>query len=356
MASSEAISQPIRRVIDASFNRLGEGLRLLEDIARLQLNDASLTQQLKTMRHQLLSSDWPFNQQLIQARDAGGDVGIDIKVAGEPQQRELPAVVVANARRVQQSLRTLEEVAKIPGSAPQLDPERFQQARFELYTIEQNLLSKLLRRDKRQQITGLYVIIDTQALRGRSHLEVARHVISGGSKVIQLRDKQLGKKELLTVAHELRNLCAEHKVLFIVNDYLDIALATDADGLHLGQEDLPIKVARKLLPIDKILGSSVTTVDQATAAESEGADYIALGSIYPTASKETIKVVGLERLHHTRQAISLPLVALGGISKDNAAEVMSAGADSIAVISAVVGTESPQEATRELIASLETVR
>ena len=162
MASPEAISQPTRRIIDASFNRLGEGLRLLEDIARLQLNDASLTRQLKTMRHELLSSDWAFNQQLIQARDAEGDVGVDIKVAGEPEQRELPTVVLANARRVQQSLRTLEEMAKMPGSAPQLDSERFQQARFELYTIEQNLLSRLLRRDKKEQITGLYVIIDTQ--------------------------------------------------------------------------------------------------------------------------------------------------------------------------------------------------
>ena len=356
MASLEATSKQILRIIDANLNRLGEGLRLLEDLARLQLNDTVLTQQLKTMRHELLRSDGSFNRQLLQARNSEGDVGIDIAVPGEEKQRELPATVVANARRVQESLRVLEELSKIPGTIPQLDPEKFKQARFALYTIERNLLSRLLRRDKTRHIAGLYVIIDTQALKRRRHLEVANQVISGGAKVIQLRDKLQSKQELLTIAHQLKNLCAEHNVLFIVNDYLDIALAANADGLHLGQHDLPIKVTRQLLPIDKILGCSVTTVDQAITAESEGADYIAVGSIYPTTSKETARVVGLERLRQVRQATSLPLVAIGGINKDNATEVTAAGANSVAVISAVLEAESPKEAAKQIIDSLEAPR
>ena len=210
-------------------------------------------------------------------------------------------MVVANARRVQQSLRTLEELSKIPSPALKLDPERFKQARFKLYTIEQDLLSKLLRQDKTKHITGLYVIIDTSDLKERSHLEIASQVISGGAKLIQLRDKLRSKKELLTISHQLRTLCAEHNVLFIINDYLDIALATEADGLHLGQDDLPFSIARQLLPIDKILGCSVTTVDQATTAESEGADYIAVGSIYPTTHKETAALIGLMLLRLWRQ-------------------------------------------------------
>jgi len=305
------------------------------------------------MRHELLRSDWAFNQQLLQARNSAGDVGIDIEVPGEEKQRELPAMVVANARRVQQSIRVLEELAKLPDTTLELDPGKFQKARFDLYTIEQNLLSKLLRRDKTKHIAGLYVIIDTRALKGRSHLEVASQVISGGSKIIQLRDKLRSKRELLAIARQLRNLCAEHNVLFIINDHLDIALAAEADGLHLGQDDLPIKVARQLLSIDKILGCSVTTVDQATTAESEGADYIAVGSIYPTTSTETATVVSLERLRQVRQATSLPLVAIGGINKDNAAEVMAAGANSVAVISAVLEAEAPKEATRQIIDNLE---
>ena len=353
MSSPEAISGQTLRIIDANLNRIGEGLRLLEDTARLLLNDAALTQQLKTMRHELLKGDWSFNKQLLQARNSEADVGINIETSEQEKQRELPLMVVANARRVQESLRTVEELAKIPDIAPKLNSEKFKQARFNLYSIERNLLSKLLRQDKIKHIPGLYAIIDTQALKGRSHIEVASQIIRGGAKTIQLRDKLLSKKELLPVAQQLKNLCAEYNVLFIVNDYLDIALAADADGLHLGQNDLPTKVARKLLPIDKILGCSTTTVEQAITAEAEGADYIAVGSIYPTTSKETAKVIGLEGLRQIRQAVALPLVAIGGITKDNAAEVIAAGASSVAIISAILQAESPEEAARQIVARLE---
>jgi thiamine-phosphate pyrophosphorylase len=353
MASSEAISHQTLRIIDASLNRIGEGLRLLEELARLLLNDATLTQQLKNMRHELIRGDWSFHQKLLDSRDSAGDVGIDMEVPGEEKQRDLPITVMANARRVQESLRTLEELAKIPGISQKLDPERFKQARFSLYTLEQDLLAKLLRKEKTDRLRGLYVIIDTTALKGRSHVEVAGQVIRGGATTIQLRDKTMSRKELLPIAQELKKLCAEHNVLFIMNDYLDLALAAEADGLHLGQDDLPIKVARKLLPIDRILGCSVTTVEQAVTAASEGADHIAVGSMYPTPSKETARVVGLEMLRQVRQKISLPLVAIGGINKDNAAEVRTAGADSVAVISAVVGAKDPEEEARKIVDRLE---
>ena len=353
MASSEAISHQTLRIIDASLNRIGEGLRLLEDLARLLLNDATLTQQLKNMRHELIRGDWPFHQELLDSRDSTGDIGIDMEVPGEEKQRDLPITVMANARRVQESLRTLEELTKIPGISRKLDPEKFKQARFSLYTIEQDLIARLLRKEKTDRLEGLYVIIDTQALKGRSHVEVAEQVIRGGATTIQLRDKTMSRKELLTVAQELKKLCGEHNVLFIMNDYLDLALAAEADGLHLGQDDLPIKVARKLLPIDRIVGCSVTTVEQAVAAASEGADHIAVGSMYSTPSKETAKVVGLEMLRQVRQKISLPLVAIGGINRDNAAEVKAAGADSVAVISAVLGAEDPEEEARKIVDRLE---
>ncbi len=345
------MSEQTLRIIDANLNRIGEGLRFLEDLARLLLNDAALTEQLKTMRHELVRGEWSYNQQLLQSRNAAADVGISIEVAGEEKQRELPTTVVANARRVQESLRVMEELAKIPDT--KLDPEKFKQTRFRLYTIEQDLLSKLLRQDKTKRLTGLYVIVDRQALKERSHVEVAAQTIRGGARIIQLRDKLLSKRELLPIAQQLKNLCAEHDVLFIINDYLDLLLATDADGLHLGQRDLPTSVARKLLPMGKILGCSTTTVDQAITAESEGADYIAVGSMYPTSSKETAVVVGLERLRQIRQAVSLPLVAIGGITRHNAAEVMAAGADSVAVIRDVLEAEAPEEAARQIVTSLE---
>jgi thiamine-phosphate pyrophosphorylase len=345
------MSEQRLRIIDANLNRAGEGLHLLEEIARLTLDDAELTRKLKTMRHEVLRGDLTFNKELIQARDSEGDVGVTIKTPGE--EKELPIILVANSRRVQEALRVLEEMAKVPDVKPKLDPDKFKKARFDLYTIERALLSRLLRRDKAGRLNGLYAVIDSQALGKRDHVEVAGQLIRGGAKAIQLRYKSDDRDELLAIAKKLKELCYENKVLFIVNDYLDIALAVSADGLHLGQKDLPIKEARRLLPIDVILGVSVTTVEQAKAAERDGADYIAVGSMYPTGSKETARVVGLERLREVRGAVRLPLVAIGGINRDNAGEVAAAGADGVAVISAILGAEDVEEAARQLIKAFE---
>jgi len=352
MDSSAVVSQQTLRIIDASLNRIGEGLRLLENVARLLLDDAVLTRQLKNIRHDVLTTDWPLNRQLIQARDATGDVGVNIEALAQQNERDLPALVVANARRVQESLRVLEEMAKLPDAKLPFDHAEYRQARFALYTIERDLLSKLQRQDKIKNLSGLYVIIDAQALQGRSYIDVAEQVIRGGASTIQLRDKIHSKKEILPVARQLQDLCAEHGVLFIINDSLDIALAIDADGLHLGQEDLPVAVARKLLPIDKVLGVSTKTVEQAVSAVAAGADYVAVGSIYRTSSKEVVKVVGLEMLREVSKVVSVPLVAIGGISPDNAAEVMAAGADAVAVISAVIQAVSPEEAAHDIVAKL----
>jgi len=350
MTYSEEESRRTLRIIDASLNRLGEGLRFLEEIARLLLDDAALTGRLKALRHELVISDYSFQKQLIQFRNADSDVGADMEVPGEEKSKELGVLLVANARRVQESLRTLEELAKVPGSPPELDTDRFRQARFSLYTIEQELLSRVLRQDRLKQLTGLYVIIDTQMLQGRRHLDLAAQAIKGGAGTVQLRDKVSSRKQILSVARQLKELCAEHSVLFIVNDYLDIALAADADGLHLGQDDLPVETARRLLPIDKIVGCSTTSTGQAVAAQSAGADYVAVGAIYPTSSKVSTttpaKVVGLDMLRKVKEAVSVPVVAIGGINRDNAAEVIDAGADAVAVISAVMGAESPEEASR----------
>ena len=211
-----------------------------------------------------------------------------------------------------------------------------------------------MRQDKAGQLTGLYAIIDSDALGGRRHIEVAEELIRGGAKIIQFRDKSRDKSERLSITQGLKDLCSQHGALFIVNDYIGLVLATDADGLHLGQKDLPVSVARRLLPIDKIIGCSVTTVEQAIAAEAAGADYIAVGSIYPTSSKEGAVVVGLKGLSQIKQAVNLPVVAIGGINKDNVAEVLAAGADAVAVLSAILKAGEVGEATRQIIAAFGT--
>ena len=343
----EAISGETLRIIDANINRAGEGLRFLEEIVRFVLDDATLSQQLKNMRHETLRVDSALHQNMLQFRNSEGDVGVNAEVPADDKQREMSTAVTANARRVEESLRVLEELAKVPDI--QLNPEKLEHARFQIYTIEKNLVSRLLRRDKIQNLTGLYLILDTEALKGRSHIEVTGQAIRGGAKVIQLRDKVSHKKELLPVAKELKKLCAAHNVLFIINDHLDLTLAVNADGLHVGQEDLPLIEARKLLPVDKILGGSARTADQAVLAQSSGADYIGVGSMYPTTSKDDTEVVGVERLRQIKQAVTVPLVAIGGINKDNVAQVKAAAADAAAVISAVLGVADIEKAAREIV-------
>jgi thiamine-phosphate pyrophosphorylase len=222
--------------------------------------------------------------------------------------------------------------------------------------LERDLISRISRRDKIEKIAGLYVILDRQFLAGRDELEVTSQIIEGGARVIQLRDKQSKKGELLLLAQKLRELCSQAGVLFIVNDYLDLALAVAADGLHIGQEDLPLPVVRRELPIDTIVGCSVTTVSQATRAQNEGADYIAVGSMFPTTTKKEAIVVGVDMLKELKRVVSVPLVAIGGINQTNVGEVVTAGADAVAVISAVLGEEDVKGAVQKLVARMKMVK
>ena len=337
----------VLRIVDSNLNRLAEGLRVLEDIARMVLDDTAITGQLKTLRHDLIRGGLAFNTALLQARDSEEDVGISLEVSGEAKNKDLPGLLVANARRAQESLRVLEETAKMPGL--DLDPDKFKQARFSLYTIEKNLLSRLLRQDKIKRVSGLYVIIDTPSLNGLTHIEAARNMIRAGVKVIQLRDKVTPKKDLLPIARGLQELCKASDVLFIINDYIDLAIAADADGVHVGLNDLPLAEARKQMPIDKIIGVSAETPEQAIEAEKAGADYIGFGAVYPTGTKQDIQVAGIEALREVRKKVKIPLVAIGGINKNKIKEVMAAGAEAAAVISAVLRTGDPEAAAKELI-------
>jgi len=335
------------RLIDANINRLNEGLRLLEDVARFLLNDETLSTRLKSLRHGISEGIQPVQKSLLSARDVEGDV---TAFNEEDMKREdVPALVAANARRATESLRVLEEFAKLPDS--KLDPERFKQARFAVYNIERELMGKVLRREKR--ITGLYVIIDPEALGDRDEVETCRQAIRGGARVVQLRDKKRYRSEVLEAARKMKDACATADVALIINDYVDITVASAADGVHLGDCDLPVAEARLLLPLDKLIGRTTRTVEQARQAEADGADYVAVGAMYPTSSKEQPMVVGPERLKQIRDAVSLPLVAIGGINVDNVADVIDAGADAVAVMSAVLDAGDVETAARKLAQRME---
>jgi thiamine-phosphate pyrophosphorylase len=195
----------------------------------------------------------------------------------------------------------------------------------------------------------LYVITDEAIAGGLTHAEIARRAIAGGADVIQLRDKACGCRELYRIGRAIRTITMKTGTLFIVNDRLDVALACGADGVHLGQDDIRVGVARQIAPPGFIIGISVGTVDEATRAEQEGADYIALSPVFSTASKNDAGPGrGLIVLREIRRSVSVPVIAIGGITMDNVREVITAGADGVAVISVVVGSKNITAAAQEL--------
>jgi thiamine-phosphate pyrophosphorylase len=200
----------------------------------------------------------------------------------------------------------------------------------------------------------LYLVTDERVSRGRSHLEVAEAAIRGGADVIQLRDKTASSGVLYQVALALRKVTRDAKVPLIINDRLDIALAVDAEGVHVGQDDLPASVARKLLGPGKILGVSTETPEEALQAEKDGADYLGVGPIFEARGTKADAGApkGPGMIAPIRKVCRLPIVAIGGIKAGNAPSVREAGADAVAVISDIVGAEDIEEAARRMKALL----
>ncbi len=189
--------------------------------------------------------------------------------------------------------------------------------------------------------SGLHVLTDS--------LEVARAAISGGASVIQLREKEASTLRMVEVGRHLRELTREAGVALVVNDRVDVALAVDADGLHVGQDDMPAGLARRLVGSDRILGVSATSLEEAVRAEREGADYLGVGPVFPTSSKaDAAPAMGLEGLRAITARVSVPVVAIGGVNAESVDAVMAAGAAGVAVISAVVSAPDVEEAARRL--------
>ena len=205
-------------------------------------------------------------------------------------------------------------------------------------------------------IPDLYVILDRSAARGRELDGVLEGAIAAGCRMVQLREKEWPSGRLLPLAERLRGRCRAAGVTFIVNDRVDLAVAVEADGVHLGQDDLPPRVARPLLRPGMLLGVSTHSAEQARAAVAARADYVAVGSIFPTATKAGFELVGPGLLRELRPEIRVPLIAIGGITAANVGEAIRAGADGVAVISAVCGAPDPEAASRRLLDAIRTAR
>ncbi|ARS89635.1 thiamine phosphate synthase [Natrarchaeobaculum aegyptiacum] len=204
-----------------------------------------------------------------------------------------------------------------------------------------------------------YLVTQESASSGRSTLEIVEATIAGGIDVVQLREKATPARDRYELGLECRELTAEAGIDLIVNDRIDIAQAIDADGVHVGQSDLPVAVARDLLGPDAIVGCSVATVEEAARAETDGADYLGIGTIYGTTSKDVDDYkdeVGPERVAEITDAVSIPAVGIGGITPENAGPVVEAGATGVSVISAITAADDPQAATEALVSSVETAQ
>lgn len=207
------------------------------------------------------------------------------------------------------------------------------------------------KRAHERRISGLYVIVDPEACGERDAIGTASLALEGGASVLQWRDKLRDKGDQLGDTRAIAALCAKHGAVFIVNDHADLALAVRADGVHLGQHDLPIEAVRPIAGPQMIIGVSTNNADEARAAEAAGANYVAVGAIFATRSKDVTRPADLQRLRDVRAAVRVPVVAIGGINVANIRSVVDAGADAAAVISAVCRADDPRAAAVELAAA-----
>ncbi len=332
------------RIIDAAANRAGEGLRVIEDYLRFHLDDRHLTRLAKAIRHELTAALSVFGNKVRHAaRETQTDVGASVTLPSEAQRSNLSAVLAASFKRVEQSLRSLEEFSKTvsPDTAAALE-----QLRYRVYTLERvtDITQTSLERLADAQ---LYVLIDG----GRSESQIrglVKSLVAAGVGIIQLRDKHLPDRELLARARVVREATADTHTLFIMNDRPDLALLSGADGVHVGQDELSVKDARRILGTRGLVGVSTHSLEQAHAAVLDGADYLGVGPTFPSGTKQFSEFAGVELLRAVAEEVRLPAFAIGGITAANLSEVLAAGLTRIAVSGAISSEEDPAAAAREL--------
>jgi thiamine-phosphate pyrophosphorylase len=339
------------RILDASANRAREGLRVAEDYVRFVLDDPGLTKRFKEVRHRLAEAERGLDAHLLLgARDTREDVGTHIMTPSE-QIRENPrAVLAANFKRIGEALRSLEEYTKL------VDiwlAGRFEVLRYDVYTLEK-LTMTAVAAHRGLQSAKLMVLVGGLATIGELTWMVSE-ILAGGADVIQYREKGLPDRELLRRARDIRILTAQARVPLIMNDRVDIARLASCDGVHVGQDDLAPRDARRIMGSAALIGISTHDGSQLEAAILAGAGYLGVGPVFPSATKEFSEpeLAGLGYVRLAALATSLPCFAIGGINEENLDRVLEAGAIRVAVSGAVMHSNSPRRVVARLKARLE---
>lgn len=305
-----------KTIIDVNYNRASEGLRVIDELVRHLLKDEALHRELKGVRHKLssISKEMP---DLVLHRESESDPG---NRSGIPGRKDVFDLLKANFKRTQESLRVLEEVSDFKDLCTDV--------RFTVYDLEKRINCEFMRKNYDLENMGVYIVSDSE----QTLIDCARR----GARIIQLRDKKSGSKEILRKSREIKSQLdkLDHKVIFIVNDRPDIASLVDADGVHVGQDDMSVDDVRQIVGPGKIVGKSTHAIDQALSAVEEGADYIGVGPLWKTPTKEGRSAVGLEYLKKVIEKVNIPYVAIGGIDLDNVDQVVSLGCRNVAVVRA----------------------
>ena len=316
-----------------------EGVRLLESLVTAPLG---LHSDIKMMRQSMPLAD---------AADLGRDEERERRISYGRLTDAPLELALHTISSISVSLDALETAA---GGGSPLGQTWVSQARSVLSRADSRV-SGDLRTARSAAVNGLYVIVDPEATRGRPVDEVAEATLKGGASLLQLRDKTGDKGDVLREALELREMCARYDALFVINDDADVARASDAHGLHVGQDDLPVRDARRVLSPLQIVGRSNNTLDEAMESQAQEVDYIAVGAVYPTATmgKQARFAVGPELVREVKERVGQPVVAIGGIDDGNVEDVIRAGADCICAVSAVTMADDPQEAAANLVDAIQ---
>ncbi|MBL8799395.1 MAG: thiamine phosphate synthase [Planctomycetia bacterium] len=336
------------RIVDASANRAREALRVVEDYCRFALDDAFLSGSLKQLRHDLAAAlaDWP-TPLLLSARETQRDVGTALQTSRELERGGLREVVLVNLKRLQEALRSLEEFGKLRGAAL---GQAIEGLRYRSYTLERAIL---LGADARQRLADACVYVLLSGAGCAAALDwTIQEAAAGGATVFQLREKHLDGGALLERARQVRRWTRAVGALFIMNDRPDIARLAEADGVHLGQEDLPVKEARRIVGPDALIGVSTHNMEQLHQALLDGASYIGVGPTFPSGTKQFAEFPGLEFVRQASAATSLPAFIIGGVTVQNIELAVDAGARRVAVSQAICQADEPRSAAAALVRAL----
>ena len=350
---SPTMDRGLYRILDANFNRAREACRVMEEYCRFVMEVPGFSARAKTIRHRLCSAIKDFDTlALLSSRDSQTDVGRNLRVEGQLKRGDLKDVFIAASKRASEAFRALAEAGQV------LSPDTamvFEELRFEIYTLEKDVVIAAQTKSRFKNVQ-LYVLIGADRQSDKEEvLALTRACCSGGADCLQLRAKGLQGRPLLELAAGFVRICRDHNVLSIINDRVDIAVLTNADGVHLGQTDIPINDARRLSPKPMIFGVSTHSTNELKAAIDEDADYIALGPAFATRTKPHLNIAGCDYIRKALKILDgtdIPHVAIGGIDATNLDQVLAAGAVSIAVCSVVSLAKDPQKACTQLKASI----